>query len=156
MADDHQVIEDPLPFVELASINKTRLRPCDQEYKLYTYGPAYNTHNLTSKGMLTACGHSKCSGFFNVHYIPHTNLILVVTDGTCRCPNTINNHSIKPEEVVYPIDETVKNLSTENEIVAQICRTPNYPPLYRNRMYNETQCHHYHAEVRKVFSSYDL
>ncbi|CAG7830444.1 unnamed protein product [Allacma fusca] len=149
--DEGHIIEDQLPFLDLASINKTRLRPCDQEYKLYTYGSTYNAHNMTQKGKLTSCGHnSDCSGFFNVHIIPHTNLILVVTDGTCRCPNTVNNHSVKPEEVKYDVVESVGNLSKVNEIVDQICRTPNYPPLYRNRMYNETQCRHYHAEEESM------
>lgn len=37
------------PYLELASINKTRLRPCHKEYLLYTYGRKYYS-DLFSKG----------------------------------------------------------------------------------------------------------
>lgn len=51
------------PFIELASINKTRLRPCDKEVFLYTYGGIYNTYNFSFHGLLTKCGHaSGCDG----------------------------------------------------------------------------------------------
>jgi hypothetical protein len=53
------------PFLELASINKTRLRPCDKESLLYTYGTSYNTHNFSYHGLLTKCGHAECDGYVN-------------------------------------------------------------------------------------------
>jgi len=31
-----------MPFVEYAYINKTKLRPCDVERKLFMYGTGYN------------------------------------------------------------------------------------------------------------------
>lgn len=42
----HQVVEEGVehglpPYIELASINKTRLRPCDKETFLYTYGSVF-------------------------------------------------------------------------------------------------------------------
>ncbi len=45
VTDDQPMEEDNPnwhPFLELAPINKTRLRPCHKEYILYRYGPRYN------------------------------------------------------------------------------------------------------------------
>lgn len=50
------------PYIDLASINKTRLRPCDKETFLYTYGKAYNSHNFSYHGLLTKCGPQLCDG----------------------------------------------------------------------------------------------
>jgi len=63
----HRVEEEEIdhtlpPYIELAQINKTRLRPCDKETFLYTYGASYNTHNFSYHGLLTKCGHSGCDG----------------------------------------------------------------------------------------------
>ncbi|XP_035715688.1 voltage-dependent calcium channel subunit alpha-2/delta-4 isoform X3 [Folsomia candida] len=106
-ADQYAIVDEGTsdtlhPFLELASINKTRLRPCDKETFLYTYGASYNTFNFSYHGLLTKCGHSSgCDGYFNVHFIPHTNLILVVTDGKCRCGG-MNTTTVKLREVDYP------------------------------------------------------
>jgi len=49
---DEQELEDnnpnQHPFLELASINKTRLRPCHKRYDLFTYGPRYQNELYTN------------------------------------------------------------------------------------------------------------
>ncbi|CAL8108692.1 unnamed protein product [Orchesella dallaii] len=137
----HRVEEEEIdhtlpPYIELASINKTRLRPCDKETFLYTYGSSYNTHNFSYHGLLTKCGHSGCDGYFNVHYIPHTNLILVVTDGRCRCG--LNSTTIRQREVQYKTVFSKKLEPEEDEDPmlsvrpGEVCRTPK-PTLHRKR-----------------------
>lgn len=46
LTDDQPMEEDNPnwhPFLELAPINKTRLRPCHKEYILYKYGKKYTS-----------------------------------------------------------------------------------------------------------------
>ncbi|ODM90180.1 Voltage-dependent calcium channel subunit alpha-2/delta-4 [Orchesella cincta] len=75
--DIQQQVEDEeikhSPYIKPARINKSKLYSCDKETFLYTY--------------------------FSVNFIPHTNLILVVTDGKCRCSK--NKMTIEHREVEY-------------------------------------------------------
>jgi hypothetical protein len=71
------------------------------------------------------------SRYFNVHYIPYTNLILVVTDGRCRCGH--NATKIEGREVEYQVEN-----STE-----ELCRTPELP-LHRRR---PGSCYNFNPEA---------
>jgi hypothetical protein len=101
------------------------------------------------------------SSYFNVHFIPHTNLILVVTDGKCQC--IINSTNIRAKEVDYSFegrhhhhqrqtnnhqrqDDGGGNEDDNPDSVddsAQSCRTPKLN-LYRKR---PAACMHYNANV---------
>lgn len=68
--DDEQAIEEDNPnwhpYLELASINKTRLRPCHKEYLLYTYGKKYYSELFTKgyhPGILRDCDGQGHSGY---------------------------------------------------------------------------------------------
>ncbi len=90
--------------------------------------------------------------YFNVHHIPHTNLILVVTDGKCRCG--LNSTTIRQREVQYSNVFKKGGESQEPEIEddddllgtspVEVCRTPK-PSLYRKR---PSLCINYNPEVR--------
>lgn len=98
-----------------------------------------------------------------MHYIPHTNLILVVTGGHCRC--NLNSTTISQREVTYSTTTTSSSsnkktskssnpppkqepeMDEDDELLSgspiEVCRTPR-PSLHRKR---PAVCVNYHAEV---------
>ncbi|XP_035710380.1 voltage-dependent calcium channel subunit alpha-2/delta-3 isoform X2 [Folsomia candida] len=121
------------PFFGIASINKTRLRPCHKEYLLYTYGKKYYSDLYTKgyhPGILADCDGFGHNGFYGVHLINRTNLIMIAIDA--KCPALRSRKGVGGQEVQYTIDEEIEKLATSNDVINQICRTP-YIPLERKR-----------------------
>jgi hypothetical protein len=98
--------EGRIPLLSMTYINKTIPKPCDKEVDLYELNDEklYNPDKATGKpvpvkGTLSNCHESNCERPFAVQLIPHTNLILIVTDKLCPCFST--KISIEPRKVDY-------------------------------------------------------
>ncbi|CAL8093183.1 unnamed protein product [Orchesella dallaii] len=143
MKDTKEDISNWHPFLELAPINKTRLRPCHKEYVLYQYGPLYYSTLFTTgfySGVMDECDSIGNDGDYAVHLINRTNLILLVVQGTCNGKGNKERVSIKPTEVTYELEEDLENMTVHNEVVAQICRIP---ILTLERKKPSTKCYDY-------------
>lgn len=90
------------PPAPTATVNTSRLRPCDKRVDLYVLQPdRLNASGAANplKGKLTNCHATGCERPFSVQKIPHSNLILLVVDTLCPCGN--KKLAIQPQEVVY-------------------------------------------------------
>jgi hypothetical protein len=85
------------------------------------------------QGVLRNCHESNCQRPFTVTMIPHTNLILVVTDTECPCFSA--RISVEPTKVDYgPANET------------EYCKKLKYN-IYMKRPH---QCVNYHTQEEEI------
>ena len=133
------IVHDEAVSMENAYANKTRPRPCDQQADLYVLQPEKlfkgdkpdsvkgkqncNSNNLSAR---------QCERHYSTHKIPHSNLLLLVIDTTCRCE--IQKQKIEMEEV--KVNESLR------------CERPQ-ENLYRLR---PSVCLSYHPEVSENFA----
>lgn len=109
--------------------NQTIARPCDKEFDLYEM----INFSLDGKSKDIACGQSpKCSRNFLAQYIPHTNLLLIISinNPTCNCQK--KKLSIEPTEIKYTDEQRCQLLRKEK---------------YRRR---PTDCHNYHPQEKEI------
>lgn len=128
------IVHDEAVSMDNAFANKTRPRPCDSQTDLYVLQPEKlfkgdkadsvkgkqncNANNLSGR---------QCERHYSTHKIPHSNLLLLVIDTTCRCET--QKQKIETEEVRV------------NE--SQRCERPQ-ENLFRLR---PSVCLNYHPEV---------
>lgn len=97
-------VHDEAVTMDNAYANKTRPRPCDQQTDLYVLQPekllkgdkadsVKGKQNCNSGGL----GGRQCERHYSTHKIPHSNLLLLVIDTTCKCE--IQKQKIELEEV---------------------------------------------------------
>ncbi|KAH9520918.1 Voltage-dependent calcium channel subunit alpha-2/delta-4 [Dermatophagoides farinae] len=109
--------------------NQTIARPCDKEFDLY------EMINFSTDGQSKdiVCGENpKCSRNFLAHYIPHTNLLLIISvnNPTCNCQK--KKLSIEPIEIKYDDEKQCQLLKTEK---------------YRRR---PAGCYNYHPQEKEI------
>ncbi|ODM90179.1 Voltage-dependent calcium channel subunit alpha-2/delta-4, partial [Orchesella cincta] len=106
------------------STNRSCIRAIKKHFSTHT-GPATTLITLATTGWQPNVDLRDVTGkrasvfsnpiqYFSVNYIPHTNLILVVTNGKCRCSN--NKMTIEHREVEYDSEFSSRP--------GGICRTP--------------------------------
>lgn len=128
------IVHDEAVSMENAYANKSRPRPCDQQADLYVLQPeklfkgdkpdsVKGKQNCNSNNL----GARQCERHYSTHKIPHSNLLLLVIDTTCRCE--IQKQKIEMEEV--KMNESLR------------CERPQ-ESLYRQR---PSVCLSYHPEV---------
>lgn len=98
------IVHDEAVTMDNAYANKTRPRPCDQQADLYVLQPeklfkgdkpdsVKGKQNCNSNNL----GARQCERHYSTHKIPHSNLLLLVIDTTCRCET--QKQKIEMEEV---------------------------------------------------------
>jgi len=132
-------LEDGLTM-ESAYINKTRPRPCDKQMDLYSlqadrlFEKGRPERPRAVKGRLANCNANsftrQCGRTFSIHKIPHSNLVLLVIDTTCKCET--RRLSVDPQEVF--INESLR------------CERPQ-ESLFRLR---PSTCKSYHPEEEAI------
>ncbi|XP_046457590.1 voltage-dependent calcium channel subunit alpha-2/delta-3-like isoform X4 [Daphnia pulex] len=131
------IVHDEAVSMENAYANKSRPRPCDQQADLYVLQPeklfkgdkpdsVKGKQNCNSNNL----GARQCERHYSTHKIPHSNLLLLVIDTTCRCE--IQKQKIEMEEV--KMNESLR------------CERPQ-ESLYRQR---PSVCLSYHPEEEEI------
>ncbi|XP_059352262.1 voltage-dependent calcium channel subunit alpha-2/delta-3-like isoform X2 [Daphnia carinata] len=131
------IVHDEAVTMDNAYANKTRPRPCDQQADLYVLQPeklfkgdkpdsVKGKQNCNSNNL----GARQCERHYSTHKIPHSNLLLLVIDTTCRCET--QKQKIEMEEV--RVNESL------------ICERPQ-ENLYRLR---PSVCLSYHPEEEEI------
>ncbi|XP_027206254.2 voltage-dependent calcium channel subunit alpha-2/delta-3-like isoform X2 [Dermatophagoides pteronyssinus] len=109
--------------------NQTIARPCDKEFDLYEM----INFSLDGKSKDIVCGQNpKCSRNYLAQYIPHTNLLLIISvnNPTCNCQK--KKLSIEPNEIKYNDEQQCQLLKQEK---------------YRRR---PSGCHNYHPQEKEI------
>ena len=129
-------LPDDTPTMDNAYANKTRPQPCDTYTDLYTLQPeklfkggkpdsVKGKHNCNANVL----GSRPCERHYSTHKIPHSNLLLLVIDTTCKCET--QKRKIETEKVRLNDSES--------------CDRPQ-ESLFRSR---PSVCISYHPEVNK-------
>lgn len=135
------IVHDEAVTMDNAYANKTRPRPCDQQTDLYVLQPEKllkgdKPDSVKGKQNCNANSFSgrQCERHYSTHKIPHSNLLLLVIDTTCKCET--QKQKIELEEVRPKL--------AQND--TQYCDRPQ-ENLFRLR---PSVCISYHPEVSAI------